>query len=728
MSWLDREVYKDDQKLAAALHKGYQDSYKALSPLRDIWKRTALYLRNKHDLSMFEGGTGKYPYDSQVFIPTFWEQAETATPRVAAGVLSNDVLVRFKPLLEDGELNSLSEYVVWARANQALHNAQLEEDVEIRSELLPWLRDAVPYGTKWLFVEWFTRSAPDLKLNRVKGEDRWEFGVEAEEVNGEKRPRTRIIEDRLKVTGLSIFDVFPDPKGLTRSNPRDCRYIQRVVPAVTIDELWSWIQATPKKGWKVKSRNELKAICGKIIGEQDHEQVQVRTDRLDAEYGSGYRPGGEGDKRLIWLLDHWEDEYHILMAGAGANPENRQQPTGESEGGWKIILVEEREQHPYRLVGKPFVAVRPVRIDNQLYGIGLGEVIADLTHTTNTLVNMRLANLNRSINNLTICNNAAGVYARQILSQPGGAIDTIGNVDLENCVKFIPWPDVTQQAFEETNFVGQHIQLAGGGSDFAQGQATSGFNETVRGIQYLLEQGNVRYNLMVHSVGQDMRQLVRTMMDVNRQYITKPRLVRIVGADGAEEYESVLPSMLNRRYSIFFDTRPQAANTALQSQQLINTLAVIRDRPENNWPEILKEVWRLSGVVDPFRFINQMSSDAHHENAIFTQTGTMPAVRLTDNDIHHIKVHQELWGTPAMQRHGPEGVRQVDVHMQQHFEKGGLLRPSTPAGAPAGGPEGAMGPPRPQQFQGGELQPFQSSVPPSVGATPGASGLQPAGL
>jgi hypothetical protein len=690
--YAEKATYEDDQKAAFMVWRAYEQSKDAFRDLREVtWRRNYLYYNSKHDLTMLKRavrGEGQN-YKDSIFIPTVFEQIETAAPRLTAGVLGNDDMFRVKGVLQDNEQTEASKIREWARKNQSLLNAQLVQDVRIRRELPKWVRDAEIYGTKWLFVEWDSRTWPEWKQVQQGNTTDYRFQKTGE----------RLKSDKIKVTGLSIFDVLPDPRGTT---VEDCRYIIRVA-RIPVDDLWAHIKATkPAKKWKVKSKKELSEFMTSSMAENattdDYKRfLQQEVERLSTDGGDR---GTVEDQRIVRILDFWEDEVHIVVAWAGSKR--------------KTLLIEYAAdgQHPYMILGKPFVKICPTPIDNEMFGIGI-ESVTQLAHQVNILANVRNANLMRSANNLVICNNMAGMYASQILSQPDGAFDVDGAVPLDQTIWMKDWPNVTSDLYQEQDYYHSRIQTTGGGTDLNQGQTTPGSTETARGIGMMIEQGNARFRLKVHAIGEGMADLGRAMYKIDQQYMTKPRVVRIIGKDGGDTFIDILPEMVAREYDIMFDVRPEAANRSAVEQRFINYLNIVSQWPEFNRTEAIIELGRLSDQSNPRQFINVKFNEADDENSIFRKTGRFPPANQADNHAEHIETHNEVF-PDDVRKHGDAGAQEFYRHQEDHLQMG---RFDLSAGAAPQGPQ-------PQQPGMMEGQPMPGG-PPGGGFPPqGPPGAQ----
>lgn len=693
MAYFEAKVYSNPKPddLAAGIFRAYKASKQALQPLREVvWRRAYLFYHSCHDLTMFSRTVAKYPFESAVFVPMPFQQVETSAPRLAAGVLANDPLARLRPIIVDGEQELEHQAMEWCRRTQALINTQLVEDVKIRRELPKWIRDAEIYGTTVLFVEWFSRTGHRWRQRRAGKGDEWDF--KPQQVDGKNVKE--LIEDRIKVTAIPIWNFFPDPRARSLE---DCRFVIRQ-EIMDVDRLWSWIEASKDaREWKITSKKQLEeTVMGKVTGDDDWLKArQADVGRISTDQGTGWKPTHE-DKRLVRVLDWYDDDWHIILLGSEKD---------------FLIALKEKDKHPCKNAGKPFVLIRPTPLNNEIFGLGLIESIAGVAHQVNTLVNIRNVNLLRSLNNIILCNNLANIYAQRVMSQPAQAYDVDGSVPLDEAMKVVDWPDITGNVYLEVDYWHQQGQLTGGGSDFAQGQASRGFTETARGIGYMLEAGNARYQLKVHSIGEDLGELVRVMLAIDGQYVNKTRLVEIMGDDGAGVWLPIGPDMVSRDYRVKVDTRPAAANPSLEQQLFVNWLQIVGQWPELNRAEAILRAAKLFRQAEPRSLLQAQNTDAHLENDLFRKTGKMGPVSPSEPHGYHRKTHEQLAQDGTLGRLMSQGredlVQEFMEHYTRHLEFEGLARAVPQAGgqgaegqgAPPGG--GGAAPPGAQQAGGG---------------------------
>lgn len=678
----DKTEYEDDDKLCALVFRAFKQSKEALEPFFKKCNRSYKMYHGKHALDLFSNNPTSYPWKYQVFIPTILGQVETAVPRLANGLLENEPLFEEEPQLLDGEREAEPKLAHWAKLDSWLKHNQLTTDVHIEQHLGPWIRDSWLYGIQWLWLDWMTRRGPTWKqVEKGPYGGKWEF---------KQTSKDALLEDRIRITPVDIWSMRPDP----RARGRDfLRFLgrQMIVPA---DWLWSFIQGTPGKGWKITSRNELDSVCGEIRGEHDQlYAMRGEVGKVTTEGGEGWVPKDE-DKNLVLVCDYWEpgpEGRHVMVAGRQAQ---RPKSAGaKKDSPYKLLLDGPNEFKNCRL---PAVSLVPQPLANELHGLGTDDTINALGHYVNMLVNMRASNIVRATNQTWLVNTMSGLSAQQFLSQPAGAWNVNGAIPLDQCIKAFNWPIVDNESRQEVDYYMQQQQVAGGGTDFAQGVGAQRFNETARGVLALLEQGGERYTLQFKQLVADLSRLGETMHGLNQQFIDKPRLVKILGPTGATLHASIDPRVIARRYAITFSASPRVSNKSMARQDWANFMQQHGASPVLNQVELAKHGLKLQGIKRPGRFLNAQQGDPDWENLYWHATGRFPEVQPNDNDYDHLERHGLLFVNGGLEGVPEAAQRELKQHTDAHMRRIQMLGPVGGAGQP--GRPSAPGPPSQLQY------------------------------
>ena len=685
-----------------------EDSEQALSPLFEHqWRRNELLYWSRMDKTMWRNAMGATqwqngsPFESSLFMPTVLQQVELLVPRLSSALLANNPMVRATPLLRPEETLAV-EALAWeqAEAKERWLHHQFVRDVRIRRRLAPWLRGAALHGTKMLFVDWISRDGPDWKQvpkTNAQGQETgvWEY----------KKGKSVRLEDRIRVTGHALWDVYPDPRGQTFRGEDGvvCRAVARKI-IMDCDDLIGWIKGSPTKDWWFKKTKQGKQKKGKTPSDatwmQELKDLQDQVKPKDnktacilAEVGRLGTRGGHGhssgqttakqDKKLICLYDYWEPAggRHMLVAGT------------KSKG---LLLL--TEPNPFTSLGLPFIAIRPVPLDNQLYGMGIVDMIEHLVHEVNALTNLHMTGAIREANPMVFLDTASGLSAAELMAQPYAIHAVNSMVDIDSIIKIVPFTATSAAAHQEREYAMGQLEATSGGSDFAM-TGDPGKNTTARGINSFIQQHAPRFVLEAFQCGEAICELAEAMDIMNSQFITGMRTFSFADPKAhRNSLMSISPTELARPVEIDFDARPEAANPDLRANQVLQWVETWKADPNFDTSEAIVESGQHLRIPMPQRFLKERDQRPELENALFRESVKAGApyfgnVLPGDDHMEHMEHHELVFKDGTVERGGEPANRVFVEHLMRHMQ----------AMAPGAMPEGEQQP-QGQQPQGQETQ------------------------
>jgi hypothetical protein len=674
----DAEDYQSDEAAAKLVFDFVEKAEKALEPLHKQWRRNEMLYWSRLDKDMWPKAMGASqwqsgsPYKSAICLPIVLQQVETQVPKLATSLLANDPMWRARALIRDGEMAQQAEAEMQAEAKERWLHHQCVRDVKIRRRLAPWLRSAVLHGTKMLFADWVTRRGPDWSMvpkttkasnGEIVGTGVWEL----------KEQPGVVLEDRIRVTGHAPWDVFPDPRGQTfrGEDGRVCRGVARQL-IMDIDDLIGWIKGMDAKPWWYKRGKggklgktpadsvwiaELKELQGQVKGEHNKTaSIMADVGRLASDQGEGWM-ATEKDKKLLRVLDYWEPVggWHVMVVGTK---------------GKGICLL--REPNPLKKLGLPFIALCPVPLDNQLYGLGIVDMGEHLIHVANALTNLHMTGAIHEANPIIIVDSMSGLNADEMMATPYLFKNVDGNVPLKECVHIQPFPATTATVFQEREFVLKQGESAMGASEFSM-SGDPGNNQTARGIQQFVQQNAQRFTQAALQTGECLCQLGEAMDLLNQQYITGPKQLRYSRPKGKDRYTTITPEMIARPIDLEFDARPEVANPDLRAQQFLQWLGIVREWPNFDMDEAIVESAKLLRISRPPRFLKAQFSRAEMENEMFRQSvraGQPYFGQVLPNDPHaeHEQIHGLVFEDGTIEQGGEAAKRVAVEHLVRHIQ------------------------------------------------------------
>lgn len=399
-----------------------------------------------------------------------------------------------------------------------------------------------------------------------------------------------------------------------------------------------------------------------------------------------------------------------------------------------------------------------VEVWEEFYGYGLPGTFDSLAYLANDVLNQGADALTFSLNPIAAVDPGAVQDMTTIRMRPGAK--WLVRRPREN-IQFIEPPKESatmamaqiQNLIALINDAANVAPFSGGGilGPRARGRAL----QTAGGMAQVAAENMVQ----VHDVIQGLEDLwfnpmLRKMYSRTQQCLDTQIMLNVTGAAGAALIQrQITRDDLIGEYTFRWEASVSNYNMQVRGQQMIGFLQQVSQIPpemlkaENariSLKYLLRQIWgeglqlpepeRLVEDIQPVRAL-----DAELENGLF-MTGRPDAVHVSpaDDDIQHMKVHDELLRPGALDKPVQELVMQhmkdhlqgmLAKHMMQQMQAQGQLgAPGGPPGMPPppGGPEGGppQGGPGPAQNPGRQAQ---TGAPEDIGRTmgrlPGMEGM-----
>ena len=435
----------------------------------------------------------EYPYMARLFIPYSFTSVETTIPRLMGAIFSSDPVIAVKPRIEDDVEN--------AKTMEQLLSYQIEQ-MNLFNTSISLFKDTCILGTFIAKIDWKKESR---KKKRIALEEVYEnydemgypIGqpINRPILNDKGKPITekydvKIYDDNY-IYYVDPFKFLIDPKA-EPIDPIDSAEAVILIKETTIPKL----KEMEKEGI-YKNISKVEKVKGVVEFTEGNERFNV-VDKT--------APTKLDDKHTqrVTLYEYWEDDRVIVLAEE------------------KIIIRD--EPNPYWHCRKPFLMARICPVQNEIYGIGLMEMVESLQHELNDTRNQRMDNIKFCLNKMWIISRMQDVNF-PIISEPGGNILVNNDVD---SVKEISTSDVTQSSFINARDIAEDIQRAHGIHDPALGKPTA--RETATGVLSLQEAANARFQMMIMIACRNfLNKAAEMMIDNNQQFITGEKVFRLTG-------------------------------------------------------------------------------------------------------------------------------------------------------------------------------------------------------
>lgn len=502
-------------------------------PLKDKWDRFYKMYRSYLE-------PANYPWQSNLWIPYSFSTIETLAPRMVANKPKVDIMPRTE---EDKE---------FAKLQSDLVNFQWDK-MKMQTILPDVVKEMLMYGTAIVKVGWKT----DRQYKEVK-EDVDETMPELGKVEVEEEVT---LYDGPVVELVDLYDLFVDPKATTIDNAR--WVIHRTMKPL------SHLKQLQKQG--IYKNVALVENTKLTLNENDKSQ---RWSTIDLSTPVDELGEGDSDKRMVELLEYWEDDHVCTVA-------NRE------------IIIRE-DENPYKHGKKPFLRVVDQSVPHEFYGIGELEPIESLQYELNNRRNQRMDNVTLALNRMWKVKNGANVDEDELVSDAGGVIHT----DDMNGLDVVQMPDVTASSYQEETIIKGDIQQTTGVSDFTRGVGSDALaNDTATGISLIQEAGSARFRLKIQNLEEMIiKPLGEMIISMNEQFMEEPQIVRITNQEGME-FKEIGPDQLKSDFDVVVEAgSTMPTNEAVRKKQAMDLYQIFAADPEVNTRELKVMVLEAFGV------------------------------------------------------------------------------------------------------------------------------------
>lgn len=469
-----------------------------------------------------------------------------------------------------------------------------------------YLRNLGKYGSAVLKVVWETET---LEIEDEQIQYRWTMDPESQEPKMVhdiiSTPRDLVKKDGPGFYNKSIFDFFI-PKSATSC---DVQKMEWVIDRTwrTLDELYdnpNYTMARAKIGKLLNKEDDTDDAADTASNLQGDQADSHKLTELQQKNPNGAQKfAGKAE-----VLEFWGD-YKLTEKG---RPEAAL-ITVALINGEKIVL--RFEKNPFKFKFKPFIMANDYPIEGEAYGYGELHHITGLIDESTALRNARLDVANISLNRIWLVERQANVNTRELITAPNKIVMTD---DLQG-IKALDMAGVTPSSVQELARIDWDIQNTTDIVNPRQDVSSvgAGFGSTATGVNFLSSKGNLRMLTKARLLEEMVFKPLANMLD----YYNKDVLAetKVPGEDPASYYfrrtneENPYGQISAEVFLTDVDfaptSNPQKLNQGQQRENMSYLLQVVaqieKAKPgTNNLPELLKEVYRLSGFTHPDKYVN----------------------------------------------------------------------------------------------------------------------------
>lgn len=432
--------------------------------------------------------------------------------------------------------------------------------------------------------------------------------------------------------------------------------------------------------------------------------------------GEGVNPEDDPFNAVIMLLEYFETQEDGIVATV----------IPSFNGGESILL--RKEYNPYRCA--PIVPFVPHPVDNELFGLGNGEIVGKLSEALDYNLRASLSMVGAAGWPPLLYTRNAQLRRQYMKSLYGLAVEVRDiNADMGYMQSQVS-PALHQIAASITQ---QAMDFGLGESDLRRGNVGQARNATAAAIAETF--GNITDKTLLGQWHDANEQLGYVMLNIARVHMNRSQIVPMAGRNAGHFLELRPEILRDAQWAVTFGGSARGANVTAQITAHLNIAQAFAASGEIDIHAAAREVYRLIGERNPDRFLTRKDPvpsvpPAQEEDDLF-RLGQHPEVGTGDNHQEHIQSHavrlqqaqQELG---VMHPH----VKALLLHLQMHSiafqsQAGGAAGRGTPGmfgpaqAGTAGNPQSAQ-----PRFEGLNEQRQRSNTT-AAGGAPGPTGSVP---
>lgn len=394
---------------------------------------------------------------------------------------------------------------------------------------------------------------------------------------------------------IDAFDLMVDP---------DSALVAHVVDK-TFKEILEEAEAL---GYNPKSVEEL----GRRLGEEKNPQdVIIRVAELwDEKNGTVTMITFGKDKEAL----HYKDLRYSYRNGSYTTWRRK------IYGGPPILL--KHGKNPYLHGKAPILHTSFIKLPNHVFGLGLIEIISDLTEGLNKFVNMITDNWNLGINRRYAYDITREVDQEALnnMNVPGGKVGVEGDPD--NVIKELPIFTPSPGDYDILPLYKSMIELSSGVSDFySKGVGSPSGNRTATGINQVIEEGNFRFRMFIRNLELDVLQpMLEQCASMVQQFMTDEIEVAVTDeAPAIAKYPLIKPEDIVGNMSFEMVAANYATNKHVRQRNMLALTNVITQSPFMNEYEVLKELFKVFEIRNGHRLLKTPEQVAQEQQAQLEQ-------------------------------------------------------------------------------------------------------------
>lgn len=491
------------------------------------------------DYKQIYNAANKRPWQSTTFMPLINRSVEVITANMHGAVMGPDIPAEW----ETRGRPDLDEKI-------RKHNAVIGYDFEkckFKAHWTDYLRSEVLLGTGIAKIDYVKEMEEVMVKERRKPSmmdgilARFGKQIELERFV----PKNELVKDYARFRNRDIYDIYVQP--YTDDFSKDNWVIEK--GKITNKEL----------------------IAGSMDQDPYYHLDNVTPDLLAG--GTSFNPELDEEKqvRRMAFLDYDIQSYHLepdrsheLLEYYGPvptwfiDPSLREDPKKKYDTvpGWIWVVdgqwVVRKKICPWRDGEPPYIKGNYIRVPNQFYGIGVGELLAGLQVEKNEIRNLNIDNINITMNQVTaiIKDKVEPAEFKRLVSEPGAIWPFSNTDDIRKVMQPIQFPDQAKSVWLATQQIDQEAAETSGAVRATlgvQGTQEDAGASTFRG--QLLNKQVATERFMLYARVEEicgLSQALKKFYQRIYQFKGYEQVDEILGPEQSKDFELIPPEVLDK--------------------------------------------------------------------------------------------------------------------------------------------------------------------------------------
>lgn len=455
-----------------------------------------------------------------------------------------------------------------------------------------------------------------------------------------------------RLTPIDVYDLLVDP---------DKRVVAQLTERTYRTLMLEQQQYKDATGNDLYFPEGLAQLGQKLTGMKDPEAVIIRIAEVWDEDLNTWTitTYGEDSEAISWK------DLRASFRAATYSPYKRTVYAGEPIMLW-------HGPNPFMHKRNPILFTSYIKLPNELFGLGLVEVISELNEALNRFVNMVTDNWDMGINRRYAYDVNADIdhEALNSMNVPGGKVGVSG--DPSKVIMPLPTHTPLQEDYMILDLYKGMIEMASGVSDFySKGVGSPSGNRTATGIQQVIGETNFKFRLFIRNLEIDIVQpLLELCASMVQQFL--PDQIRQMIVEAPQAIPPVFPKSPEALYGNFsFDivAANYASNKVVKQRNLMALANVLMQNPYVNPYESTKELFKAFELRNPKLLKSEQQVAQEQQAQLQQQIAMMTLESMLDTESKQKVVETKAAVAPKKPGEGSHGSKEGRPAKHQHEGK-----------------------------------------------------------